>query len=156
MDVARALLGGLEDDRVDDPDKGRRRLILFGRSFLLEGKLVFLLFRGAAHRVDLPVEVAELQIDVLSRRDRKLESDRCGEPELVENLHVGRIADRDEQALSFEAVRQHTQPDEHRRVNRLYGRAMDADDAQVGIWKAVLLRELTSDRDARGPSTCAD
>ena len=116
VDVGGAVLGGLEDQRVDEPDERRvgdavvgLEVVLFLLGDLLE--LGFVLeHRARAERFGRPDEAADLRLDVLRRRDRQLELVARRQAELVDRVHVLRVGDRDQELVAFDRVRDGLDP----------------------------------------------
>ena len=96
VDVARAVLGGLEDHRVDEPDERRVRDAVVGLEvvvllrFGLDGGLSST--KAAFMRLGRAREAAQLGEDVVLRRDVELDRLARREPQLVER--PARPADR--------------------------------------------------------------
>jgi hypothetical protein len=68
VNIARALFDRLEDQRVDELDERARRLVLGGFDVLLVREAVVLGGDVTTRRLELALEVAQLELDVLSRR----------------------------------------------------------------------------------------
>ena len=135
VDVGGAVLGGLEDDRVDEPDERRVgdavvdlevvRLLLLGDPQLL----VDLLEDSAgAERLGGARHPAQLDEDVLARGDAEVERVARREPELVDPVQVARIGDGDPQRAVVERVR-------------------DRDDALEDVQRDLLGRVLVDARE---------
>ena len=109
MDVGGAVLGRLEDHRVDEPDERGVRdavvdlevvgLLLLG----LERELLF--DRGArAERLGGTSEPPDLRHDVVARGDSDVERMAGREPELVDPLDVAWIYNGDPKSSVLERV----------------------------------------------------
>ena len=144
VDVGGAVLGRLEDDRVDEPDERRVgdavvdlevvRLLFLGDPQLL----VDLLEDGAgAERLGCARHPAQLDEDVLARGDAEVERVARREPELVDPVQVARIGDGDPQRAVVERVR-------------------DRDDALEDVQRDLLGRVLVDARRARGRRAAPD
>ena len=99
VDVAGAVLGGLEDDRVDQADERRVRDAVVGLEVVARPRLVLevelvLDERGALPASRGALDPAQLELDVLARRDADLERVARREAQLVDRLDVGRVGDR--------------------------------------------------------------
>ena len=100
VDVARALLGGLEDDRVDEPDERRVRdpvvgLEVVASSVLRRPPRLRPSTRAALSASEARREAAQLGQHVVLRGDVELDRMARREPQLVEPAHVLRVGDRD-------------------------------------------------------------
>ena len=150
VDVARALLGGLEDDRVDQSDE---RCL---RDAVVDLEVVFLdlLDRGVGdgvlderrvQRLGRAREAPDLGRDVSLGGDVEFDRVACGEPELVESAHVLRIGDRDLQRRAGERERQGAHALQHGERDGLARLCVDADDGEVDERQVELLGERTGD-----------
>ena len=94
VDVGGAVLGGLEDDRVDEADERRVGDAVLGLEVVglllcfLEVVLGFLEHRSGAEGLGGARHAAQLGEDVLARRDAEIELVAGREPELVDAVEV--------------------------------------------------------------------
>ena len=110
VDVGGAVLGGLEDHRVDEPDERRVGdavvdLEVVGLLLLVDQRELVLDSGAGAERLGGAGEPAELGEDVVARGDAELERVARREPQLVDPLDVAGIGDRDAQRAVLERVR---------------------------------------------------
>ena len=112
MDVAGAVLGGLEDDRVDEPDERRVRDAVVVLEVV--DSCVARRPRSSSRSIELRrsprratrLEALELREDVVARGDAERELVARREPQLVDRVDVRRVGDRDVRRLAVEPVRQ--------------------------------------------------
>jgi hypothetical protein len=148
MHVAGALLDRLEHERVDELDERTGGFILRGLDFLFVRKLFALVAAVATHRIELTPEIAELQLDVLSRSDPEHDLASRRDAQLVDGLNIGRIGDRDQQPLAVERVRHGAGTDKRPRFNRVGRVSHNTEGAQVYEGKIESLGNLTRYGDA--------
>ena len=145
MDVAGAVLGCLEDERVDEPHERRVRDAVVGLQVVRLDRHAHLLDRvfhqrrveragGAGH-------AAELDEDVVADRDRELRRVPGRQPELVEPLDVLRLGDRDPQPLAVERERDRAHALEHGQRDQPGRGGVDALDGEVDQRQVELLGE---------------
>jgi hypothetical protein len=141
VDVARAVLGRLEDHRVDEPDKRRVGVLVFGLEvvglFLLD--VFHLPGVGGAHRLGRAREAAQLGEDVVLCRDMELDRLAGGDLQLVEAADVLRVGDRDLEPVAVAGERDRDDAVQHRQRDRPGGLVVDAGDAEVDERQVVLL-----------------
>ena len=138
VDVARAVGGGLHDDRVDEPDERcigdavvdlEVVLRLVDDIELVEGRL------GLEH-LRSPRDLADLGEDVVAARNADLDRVAAGEPELVDAVDVARVGDRDPEPVALprdgdrDDALERQQRDELGRVRR-HPLLLEVDERQV-------------------------
>ena len=112
VDVRGAVLGGLEDDGVDEPDERGIGDAVVGlevvRVLFLRGeRLCFLVERGTrTERLRLADEAPDLGLDVVAGRDGELDGQPRREAELVDRVDVARVGDGDTQDVAVDLVRE--------------------------------------------------
>ena len=127
VDVGGAVLGGLEDDRVDEADERRVGDAVLGLEvvglllLVLEVVLGLLEHRAGAEGLGGARHPAQLGEDVLARRDAEVERVAGREPELVDAVQVAGVGDGDRSAPSVERVRDRDDALEHVQRNLLRG-----------------------------------
>ena len=146
MNVARTLLDRLEDQRVDELDERARGLVLRGLDILFVREPLVLGDEMTPGRLELALEVAELELDVLTRSDAEDDLAPRGDPQFVDRLHVGWIGDRYEQALAVKGIGHGVGPDKRARLDRVGCIANDTETAQVDVREVETLGDLASDR----------
>ncbi len=149
MHVRGALLDGVEQHLVDEADD-RRVFDVVARDALLQ-----LLLAGAdlevlqvevvlGHRrhrgVDLLDGLGDGQLELVVLDDDRLDAEARGELDLVDGMKVGRIGDREEQALSTPHERQHPMLVEQLVADELDRVQVEADRVQVQQRDAELVR----------------
>ena len=153
VDVARAILGRLEDDRVDEPDKRDVRDPVVHLQ-VVELLLCLLLFeqadlmvehRAGAKRLGRSDQPPDLVADVLARGDCELELEARREAHLVDRLDVARICDGDAENVPVQRIRHGLDPLEHVQRELLDRVLGDADDGKVDKRKVVAARERARD-----------
>ncbi len=152
MEVGGAVLGRLEDDRVDEPDERGVGDAVVGLEVVLgvvrfDVELV-LDERGAFPHLARARDLAQLELDVLARRDADVELIAGREAKLVDLLDVARVGDRDLEDVSLEAVRDRSDPVEDVRLDRLDGVLLHGDLGEVDEGEVVARRERLGDPDA--------
>ena len=96
VDVGRALLDRLGDDRVDELDDRR---VVRGLADLGDlGELLLALLDRLGDRVVEPAHAADQAVDVVGRGDHRPHLVAGHQLEVVEREHVRRVRHRDEQA----------------------------------------------------------
>jgi hypothetical protein len=154
VDVACSFFDRLGEERVDKFDERARSFVLRVLDFLLIGDALALVDGVTSRRLDLALEVAELELDVFSRRNAENDLAAGGDPELVDGLHVGRIGDRNQQAFAVEGIGNGARAHQRPCFDRIGRFAEDTDRAQVDEGQVEAFGDLTCDGDARG--TAAD
>ena len=142
VDVAGPVLGGLEDERVDEPHERRVGDAVVG----LEVVLVLVEAGHVAdergiHRLGGARQPADLGEHVFSRGDEELDRVPRGEAELVEAVHVLRVGDRDLEVAAVGGERDRADALEHRQRDDLRRLGVDARDREVDERQLVLLGE---------------
>ena len=166
MDVARAVLGRLEDDRVDEPHERRVGDAVVG----LEVVRLDVCARLAATASSISAAFSASDARA-SRRSSVSTSSRTAhrelgrvarrEPELVEPVDVLRLGDRDPQPLAVERERDRADALEHGQRDQPRRLEVDALDGEVDERQVELLRELPASaiveraRESRRRSTSA-
>ena len=111
VDVGGAVLGGLEDDRVDEADERRVGDAVLGLEvvglllFFLEFVLGFLEDRAGAEGLGGARQAAHLGEDVVGRCDGELELVAGREPQLVDAVDVVGVGDGDPKHAVLERER---------------------------------------------------
>ena len=155
MDVRRAVLGRLEEDRVDEPDErdvgdAVVRLEIGDVSLLdLErAQLLLLLRHGSpcAEGLRGADELADRGEDVLARRDPELERLAGRQSQLVDPVQVRRVRDRDAQRAVPVGVRNGDDALEH--VQRHFPRGRDVELEQLEVDEGKLVARCEHPRDA--------
>jgi hypothetical protein len=147
VDVARPVLGRLEDHRVDEAHERRVRDAVVGlevvvlRLLALEGDH---LVEGGVHRPRRARQAAQLGEDVLLCSDVELDRLARPEPQLVERPDVVRVRDRDLEDAVADRERDRDDPGENRQGDRPDGVVVDADDGEVDRRQLVALGEQRS------------
>src|SRR4051812_27929244 len=138
VDVAGPVLGGLEDDRVDQPDErdvGDAVLDLEVVGIALRlglGEAVFDLdCRTRAERLGGTGESPDLVLDVVAGRDGDLELVARGQTQLVDRLDVAGVGDRNLNRRAVERVRDGHDPLQYVYRDLLGGLLGDARQRQV-------------------------
>ena len=149
VDVARPVLGGFEDHRVDEADERRVGDAVVGLEvvdvLLLFLDATHLLGEGRVHRLGRAREAAQLGEDVAPRRDVELDRQARREPQLVEPAHVLRVGDRHLERAAVRGEGDRDDAVEHRQRDQLHRLGVDADDAEVDERQVVLLGERPRD-----------
>jgi hypothetical protein len=154
VDVGGAVLGRLEDDRVDEPDKRRIGdavvdLEVVGFLLFLRGRELLLDHRARAERFGGASETADLGKDVLACRDAQVERVTRRDPQLVDRLDVARIGESDLQRSVRERVRHRDDALEHMQWDLVGGLVVDAREREVDEGHLVASGERTRDAFAR-------
>src|SRR6476661_8889420 len=146
MNVACTLLDRLEDQRVDELDERPRGLVLRGLDlFFVREPLVFR-DEMTARRLELALEVAELELDVLTRSDAEDDLAPRGDPQFINRLHVGWIGDRYEQTLAVKGIGHGVGPDKRARLDCVSCIANHAETAQIDEREVETIGDLASYR----------
>ena len=144
VDVARPVLGRLEDHRVDEADERCVRAAVVGLELVLLRLLVLeddhLVERGV-HGPGRAREAAQLGEDVLLRRDVELDRLARREPQLVERTDVLRVRDRDLKDAVAGRERDRDDPDQDGKGDRADGVGVDADGGEVDPRQLVAVGE---------------
>ncbi len=149
-----AVLGGLEDDRVDEPHERRVGDAVLGLEvvclllFLRERRIVE--GRACAEGLGCTDEPLDLDEDVLAGGDAELERVAGGEPQLVDPVDVARIGDRDLQVAVCERVRHRDDTLEHVQRYDLRRLVVDLDEREIDQRQTVPAGERARDPLARG------
>jgi hypothetical protein len=136
VDVARAVLGRLEDDRVDQP---HQRCV---RDAVVDLEVVDLVLDhlelgrlaqpgAGAERLRRAGEPAQLVRDVLARRDAQRDRLAAGEPQRVDPVDVLRVGDRDAEGVVLEGIGNRVDLLEDMQGYRARRDRIDADVAQL-------------------------
>ena len=133
VDVAGAVLGCLEDDRVHEPDDRPFRDAVVGGEIvgLIVELLVGLAVEHGCERDVRPAEAAHLDHHVLERRDRELDREPRGEAELVDPVDVVGVGQRDPQRVLVDRVGDRADPLEHGERDELRRLRRDAGHRQI-------------------------
>ncbi len=154
VDVARAFLGCLEDDRVDEPDDRRIGDAVVGLEVVLVVDVLVGSGRGVDERRVLrlgrPREAAQLREHVVLGSDVELDLPAGRETQLVEALHVLRVGDRDLQGRVVRGERDRAHALQHRQGDRLRRLGVDTRDREVDERQVVLLGERPGDAERTG------
>ena len=155
VDVARPVLGGLEDHRVDEADERRVGDAVVGLE-VVDVLLVFLragdlLGDRRVHRLGRAREAAQLGEDVALRRDVELHRQARREPQLVEPAHVLRVGDRHLEPAAVRGEGDRDDAVEHRQRDHLHRLGVDAGNGEVDERQVVLLGERPRDERPRAP-----
>ena len=144
VDVARPVLGGLEDDRVDEPDDRPLRDPVVGREVvgLVLDRLVGVVVEDGGEGDVRPAQAPDLDHDVLERRDGELDREPRGQAQLVDPVDVVGIGERDPQRVLVDRVGDRADPLEHGERDELGRLGRDAGHGQVDERQAVALGEL--------------
>ena len=149
VDVARTVLGGFEDHRVDEADERCIGDAVVGLEvvevFLLFLDATHLLGEGRVHRFSRAREAAQLGEDVAPRRDVELHRQARCKPHLVEPAHILRVRDRHLDRVAVRGEGDRYDPVEHRQRDQLHRLGVDADNAEVDERQVVLLGERPRD-----------
>ena len=145
VDVARAVVRGLEDDRVHELD--RRGIGDAVRSFQIDDVVRVLLHAGhelaqqagAGLRLLTAGQPMELGVDVGGGGNAEVDRVGADDAQLVGELNVGRIDDRNLQPAVFDPVRKGSDPRQDVQRDRLGGVRLDALDAKVDQRQPVAL-----------------
>ena len=133
VQVARAVLDRLDDDRVDEPDRrsvGGAVGVEIGVLLERAGEHV-LDHRGALADLVCAGEQAQLEIDVERRRDREVERVVADEAQLVDGRDLARIGDRDLQPAVDDAIGDRAGANEEIEREHLRCQAVDLGGTQV-------------------------
>ena len=148
VDVGGVLLGGLEDQRVDEPDERPVGDAVVGLEVvavrLVDG-LVHVDGDDGADRLGGAHEPLELGEDVVARRDAELERVLRREPELVDRVQVPRVGDRDLEHVVLDRVRDRDGALERLHGDQLRGVDGDADGREVDDREVVAHGEHARD-----------
>ena len=150
VNVARAFLGSLEDDRVHQPHHRAVGDPVFG--FEVVCLLVDRDEVVVEHRAESlvgPREPANLEQDVFFGGDRELDCISCGEAELVDRVDVLRIGDRDREDFVLEGERDRADAFEHLQRDLLGRFGIDPDHREVDERHPEARRELAGRGDVR-------
>src|SRR3954451_1628681 len=163
VDVAGAVLGRLEDDRVDEPDERDVRdpvvdleIVELLLLLLLEQPGLLVQNGAGAEGLGSADEPADLVGDVLARRDGQLELEARREAQLVDRMDVAGIRDSDPEDIPLDGVRDGLDPLEHVQLKLLDRVLCHADDRQVDEGKVVAAREGACDALRGGDSLVED
>ena len=160
--VGGAVLGGLEDDRVDEADERRVRDAVLGLEVVglllrvLEVVLGFLEHRPGAEGLGGARHAAQLGEDVLTRCDPELELEAGREPELVDAVQVSGVGDGDAQHAARQLVRNRDDALQHVQRNLFRGVSRDARQSQVDESDLVADSERASDPRRRSDALVDD
>ena len=142
MHVARAVLGRLQQYRVDELDEGGVREAVVGLEVgLLAFRKLFLEQGRALPGLVRPQDPAQLDLDVLPSRNGQVDRVARRETQLVHRLHVGRVRDRHPEPVSRDPVGQRTGTGEQVPRDQGGGAGIDALLLKVDERQPVLIRE---------------
>ena len=114
VNVAGAVFGGGEDDRVDEADERRVGDAVVGLELVFrishDLDCVEIHAAATAHRIARALEALDLLVDVVDRGDRELELMARREPQLIDRVNVRRVGERHPQDVAVDRVRHRRDP----------------------------------------------
>ena len=152
VNVARAILGGLEDDRVDEPHERRVGDAVVDVEVVLDLddlQLTEVDPRAGSERFARASKALDLRVQVITRSDGELDREPRRKSQLVDACDVRRIGDRDPKSVPFEPVRKRFGPLEHGKRDLLDGFRRDLLGQDLDEREMVARSERARDADAR-------
>ena len=137
VDVARALVRGLQDDGVDELDRRRVGEAVCSLQIddvlrvLLDARHVLAQQRGARLRLLPACEPMKLGVNVRGGGDAEVDRIGADDAQLVGQLNVGGIDDCNLQPALFDPVRERSDPQQDMQRDGLGGLRLDVLDAEV-------------------------
>jgi hypothetical protein len=150
VDVGGAVLGRLEDHRVDEADERGIRDPVVGFEVVLTVQVVVAadddrVEERRVHRLGCATEAAQLSEHVTASGDVEHHVEARCELQLVEPAHVLWVRDRDLDRLSVAGKRDRADALEDGQRDQLRRAGIDAGDRQVDQWQVVLLGQGARD-----------
>ena len=137
VDIARALVRGLQDDGVDELDRRRVREAVCSLQVddivrvLLDARHVLAEQGGAGLRLLTAGEPMKLGVNVRDGGDTEVDRIGADDAQLVGQLNVGWINDRNLQPALFDPVRKGSDPQQDMQRDRFSGLRLDVLDPEV-------------------------